>query len=285
MLAVRKLLNGKLALATSMAITLTCGMCPGLASAAQLEAGQPSALDSTIATHAATKTVYVITSSAETLWAPEGDIAPVITEKYTYNKNGLVTKRVNTNNIQGGKVTTTFSYNGTTLKNKRGKQDNLVSNVTYTANKRGLITKAVLKTSRLNGDKSASTRTAKYKSGKISKIIIKSSQASGETRTSQAAFTYKNGRVVTRVSGTSRLIYAYDAKGNLKLVGGGQYKNTYNAKKLLSKVSEVGDMSKKTFKYKAIKVKASIADKVKAQQWAIINRNLNFALGIDEISI
>lgn len=283
MTAIRNLASGRLALAmtaAAAALALACGLCPGTASADQLQAGQVGAQDSALSTQAATKTVYVITSTTETAnWGIESKV----TSKYTYNKNGLMTKWASTSNMDG-KTTTSYTYNGTVLKGKKKTNGDYTETVTYTANKNGKITKAV-DVSLQPYAKIKRTFTAKYKSGKVNKISWKT-VLNDESPTNDAyTYKYKNGRVVLRTWDNSKVAYAYDSKGNLNSIGGSKYKNTYNAKKQLTKTSQsaTGYKYSKTYKYKAIKVKASVADKVQAQQWALINKNLNFALGIDSL--
>ena len=286
MTTIRDLTGGKIALvATSamaaVAVALACGLCPGSASAAQLQAGDANVQDSALSAQAATKTVYVITDTNETA---DWGLVSKTTTKYTYGKNGLMTKSVSSNNMDG-KTTTTYSYNGAVLKNKKMAYSGGSNTVAYTANKNGKITKAVAVMPQPNG-KITRTYTAKYKSGNINKISWKEVfEMDGEEAVFNDActYTYKNGRVASRTMYGSKTTYVYDAKGNLKNIGGSKYNNKYNAKKQLVKTtqSETGFKYTKTYKYKAIKVKASIADKVQAQQWSLINNNLNFAFGID----
>ena len=73
--------------------------------------------------------------------------------------------------------------------------------------------------------------------------------------------------------------YKYDKKGNLSKVKHDTYsekrKITYDKNGRITKV-KMGSSTYKV-KYKKIKIKADAIDKVKAQQWSILNENNNFA--------
>ena len=55
---------------------------------------------------------------------------------------------------------------------------------------------------------------------------------------------------------------AYDSRGLLTKRVSVQFSNTYE------------------YRYKAVKVSSALASKVEAQQWALINDNLNMELGL-----
>lgn len=264
--------------AALMALVLACGVCPGTASASPASDEQADAAG--LSTQADTQTVYVITGTKS---VADWGIKSTVTSKYTYNSNGLLTT-INSSSNMDGDSTTTYTYNGTNLKGVQLKQqDESAPNIvtTFTTNKKGQITKAVQKSNY------TATYTATYKSGLVKKIVCKEEVGSGdETSVTKDTFkyTYKNGRMATRTAYGTKIKYGYDAQGNINDIGGSKYKNTYNSKKQLTKttLSEEGYTYKVTYTYKAIKVKASVAEKVQAQQWAIINNNKNFALGIDQ---
>jgi hypothetical protein len=156
---------------------------------------------------------------------------------------------------------------------------------TYTFNKKNQCTKAVQVNEQSESIKFTRTYKGTYKSGKLKKVVCTTALDAGDqtsTTSDEYTYTYKNGRVAMRSWSGSAITYAYDAKGNLNNIGGSQYKNTYKNKRLTKTTSsEEGYTFKKTYTYKPIKVKASVADQVEAQQWALINNNLNFAFGID----
>ena len=261
---------------------LACCLCPSPAQAAQLEAGQAGS--QALSAQAASKTVYVITSVKET---SDWGIKSTSTTKYTYNENYLVKKSVKTSNMDGATMNT-YAYKGTTLKSSKQTSGDLSVTTTHKANSKGQFTKATTAASYPGGAKETKIFTATYKSGKISKIVSENTlvtEGTTSNTTNTLKYAYKKGLVASRPWDGYKLTYGYDANGNLNDIGGSKYKNKYNAKKQLSKttMSEEGYSYTKTYTYKAVKVKASVANKVEAQQWAIANSNLNFALGIDVI--
>jgi hypothetical protein len=267
---------------------LACGLCPGLASAAQLEAGQANT-GADLSPQASTKAVYVITSSVET--ATFGSNVYKNTLKYTYNDNGLVKKLALSGNMDiDSSSTTTYSYSGTTLKKAIETTSDETIVTKYTTNKKGQFTKAIQVKDRSNGGKLTNTYTVKYKSGKLKKINVKGVFVQdGESSTTKNAYSYayKNGRVVSRTADGYESTYEYDKKGNLNKITGATRTNKYNSKNQVTKTTlsapAAGYKYTKTFKYKAIKVDASAVDKVLAQQWAIVNANMNFAFGVEGV--
>ena len=74
--------------------------------------------------------------------------------------------------------------------------------------------------------------------------------------------------------------FFFDQKGNLTMWGGYSNKNVYKKKRLSKRtVSGNGLTWTETYKYKKLTVDKTLADQIKAQQWALINENLNLALG------
>ena len=273
--------KNKFILAIVVTFALACGLFPCLASAAPLEAGQVD--DQALSTQA-TKTVYVITSVKE---VADWGITSTTTSKYSYNKSGQVAKVAASNNMDGDS-TTTYAYKSGVLKSTKQVNPGTKVSTTHTTNAKGLFTKAVQVNEQSADIVFTRTFNGTYKSGKLKKIVCTTNLGAGdETNATKETytFTYKNGRVASRTVYGTTAEYTYDAKGNLNNIGGSQYKNTYNAKNQLTKttLSEEGYTYKKTYTYKAITVNASDADKVEAQQWAIINNNLNFAFGLDEL--
>lgn len=275
-----------LKLASAMAVVfafglLACGLFPSLASAAQLEAGQASP-EVGLSPQAATKTVYVIASTTEKSnffgYKNESET------KFTYNKDGLLTKRAYASKTNSeNKITTTYTYRGTSLKKSKQVTPNSNYEVTYTTNKKGQFTKAVQKSVLASDANTTRTYTAKYKSGKLKKLTCKLTYipvgaTEPTTEVDVFSYAYKDGRVASRTKNSYKAEYTYDNMGNLDVS-----ENKYNAKKQLVKQTQTtpGTQWSMTYKYKALEVSASVADKVEAQQWAIINDNYNFAFGIE----
>ena len=103
-------------------------------------------------------------------------------------------------------------------------------------------------------------REFKHKGGKV--VSAKESSKEGDGRW----FSYTNK-------------YKYDKHGNMV---GSSLSLTYGKNGTATKQSFTGGST--TFKYKKVKVSASMADKVRAQQWALVNEwDFSGALGIDYI--
>lgn len=259
---------------------LACGLCPGFASAAQLEEGQLAAR-ADLSPQAATKTVYVIASTTEKsdFFGNKNEA----TTKFTYNEDGLLTKRAYVSKTnKANRITDTYTYSGTALKKAKQTTSSSQYEVIYTTNKKGQFTKAVQKWSSSNSSDETRTFIAKYKSGKLKKLTrtnVYTPEGATEPMSTVDVYSYayKNGRVASRTTNGYKATYSYDKMGNID-----DSANTYNAKKRLAKQTQTtpGTTWEITYKYKALKVDASVADKVQAQQWAIINSNYNLAFGI-----
>lgn len=268
-------------LAAVVTIALAAGMCPGFAQAGELTAS--ASLETQ-----ATKTVYVLTGLTETYRSTSKDgytgelrkFEQVKTVKFTYAKNGLLVQS---------------AYSSGDLKNikhkwKYNKKYQIVKIIRNNGTtKITLNSKGRMKKAKIDYGWAAYSDAFTYKSGKVAAI-----KTVGNGTTEEKKFAYKNGRVVSMKSRTkgsgipSSLAdwrttkYSYDKKGNLAGMDA-----TYSSKGLLTKrykstykdSSPTGSETTITYKYKAIKVNSKLASQIKEQQWALLNDNINFALG------
>lgn len=273
----------------ALAVIMACCLAPGLAFAADqatasLSVAQVSA-STTVDTQAATATVYVVSSSKET----NKKAGMSVTTVYSTNENGLLTQEVIKQT--SGDITKTWTYDAKNRVTKWTASDGYSSATkTITVLKNGLPKKDVLKSSSSYGNWQPFSSTYKTKSGKVVSITRKYKGGSG---TVKYQLKYKGKKLVTvkNLKYKNETTYAYDKKGNLSKVvtmkGSTKvpivHKNTYKSGRVTKRVSTVksghGSSTITTFSYKKISVPKSMVKKVKAQQWAIVNGNLNFALG------
>ena len=287
-------LKGKVA-AVALSAVLSVGMAPSFAFAGTLTAGGADMkATSEMQAQAAKKTVYVLTkiTDAQTNRLMDGGTGSLynstskVTVKFTYNAKGLLAKSKYTraSKVDGKQGSTskpsvhTWTYN---KKNQLVSQKVSNGTIKYTLDSKGRHKKAVAQYAY------PVTTTYTYKSGKVSKYTTK---LSGQTTNVKLA--YKGGKPVTIKETTTRGSgnpsswtheISYDARGNVLLSAASP--NTYNSKGLLTKRTSssqnsngTGGSRTITYTYKAVKVSKSLASKITAQQWALLNDDLNLEL-------
>ena len=201
---------------------------------------------------------------------------------FKYNKKQLL-KQYKPTGSKAMKYTYTTDNRLKTIKQSKAK-------TTFTTTAAGVLKKAVYST---GSGKAANT----YKRSGSKVKSYKSKQSSGTTK---YTLKYSKGRVVSETikpgSLKRALTCAYDKRGNLTQWVYTYYfstgsvsitvniKNKYDKNGNLKKrtVSSPGSSAKAVYKYTYEKVE--VADKamkklVDAQQWALANKNLNFAVG------
>ena len=144
--------------------------------------------------------------------------------------------------------------------------------------------KGFVSTYKYNADGTLKSETAVKGSGKKKETV-------------KTTYSYKNGlvsRIINKIDGYKYVYdYTYDKKKNLKKWEAAPssdyyechtYKNTYENGLLTKRYDEwsaEGDNGGKityVYVYKKMTVNKSLADKIKTQQWSIINDNLNNAV-------
>lgn len=276
------------ATAVLMAAVLAACFNPGAALASSLEAGASAGMSA----QASMQTVYVLVKARSTFKSSIEGVTPGFpspaTVKFAYNSNGLVKK--DTARFLGNQSSWKYDKSGNLsaeISNGKTSRGLTSSKITYTRNDSGMLTKSVRETA--NGSsREKETTTYKIKSGRIvssknTSITYDDDGSAVNDSTTATAYAYKDGRMSTKKTNGAKTTYAYDSKGNLvKISPYKAMKNTYDAKGLLVKRSlsgfgVMGDVTETTiYTYKAMKVNSSMAAKVKAQQWGLLNANLNF---------
>ena len=277
-------------MAIMMSAMLACALCPGLAVAAPLKAGTADSTQ-TLGTQAKT-TAYVLTKVTMNKDDSQGGFQA---GKFGYHKNYLL-KKVAYNNS----TPITYQYNGTNLSQlKQGTSKTRLS----TTGKDGKIKKATW--TMPNASTKSIVDKMTYKSGRVASYTetLTPMPGFGKGYVDKRTFTYSNGKVSKKTLkgrwSNETETYKYDDKGNLidkktviKYKGGSNtsqftIENTYDANENLSKrtvsnkeSSEYENETTYTYHYKKVQVDKSVASKIEAQQWALANLNLNFAIGI-----
>ena len=270
-------------MAVAMAAVLSISLCPGLAMAAPLAAGK-AADDSPgqmLGAQATAQTVYVISSVTYPDASKKSGRAKVT---YRYNDSGLLLSSsgkpyqlaydgVNLSSIADGGT----SY---AVKSKGGrvKAVNELSSADYKSKYTFLY----------NGDKKLAQRVqttySKWAGGKKTGSFNKQN-------TYTTDYTLENGLPVGAVttfelvggyrSNYAPVAYKYDGKGNVKQIKTGDVKesvkNTYVNGRLDTRT--VGGVTY-TYKYKKLEVSPSTAKVVNAQQWSLVNGDMNGAFGM-----
>ena len=283
---------GKKIVAFALSAVLAASLCPGLALAetSTFAAGQADEV-SALSTQS-TKTVYVIDEVDEAYKGTYTDAdgneqTQTFKRKYglTYRNGLLASLKTGSNSditlaydgINLKKITAqgnTYSFDSSKGKVRSGTRMMGDSKVTYKFgyNKSGKLTsRKSASYSKVDGKLSKiSSNTMKYKLNKGCpvEITVNSIDQSGEKHQGTfQKFTYdKNGNIATAEN---------QGEGSA-----GTMTNTYDGKRLTKRVSEsIWGTYTYTYHYKKVVVNASAASTIAAQQWALLNRNLNGAFG------
>lgn len=278
-----KLWGAVLAIVVVMAIALLAEF-PSTAHAALAGAGDVQASMKVVAQGSAKKgakmkSVYVVSSTK----AKSSIMGVYPKVKYSYNKNGLLVKRANSE-----KTLETFAYSKKKLKTSwHGGGQGAPCDLTYTY-KKGKLAKS---------SDSQNQNIKLYKLRKDGKVKALTSCSGFSNYSVDTYFKYnKQGKIAGYQYSTWRNVaelISYDAKGNVKKTieysnddrsqyNTTTYKNTYKGKRLTKIVANrVGSNSKNTVsvKYKKIKVPASYASAVKRQQASILQKYASLADG------
>lgn len=287
-------LKGRTA-AIALATMLAAGMCPALASATELTAGADAAKVAQLETQASKKTVYVLTSITE---AKKGrsrtqddkiiNSSSKATVKLTYNSKGLLAKSnyTRTYNASNGGAGDTRKVKNTWAYDKKNRLVRI---------KKGNGTFKLARDSAGRVKKATASWGTKisfsYKSGRVAQT--KTTMSSDPNYTGIKKLSYKNGKPATIKSTsygyTNTYKPVYDKHGNMTTAGllkSLTFAMGYNSKGQLVKRSRsafnektgLGSATTITYKYKAIKVSKNLAPTIKAQQWALLNDNFNYAI-------
>lgn len=217
--------------------------------------------------------------------------------KISYNKDGLITKAVHPS--EDAIMTYTYGKNGEIRsyeeKVTSGKLKGFVGKKTYNW-KDGKMVKltGTISEPGSSGDDSFDTKFT-YKGKKVVKSHSTeryfNEKGEPESYDQDIRYTYKDGKVV-KAEGMITTTYKYDKKGNLndmkitfknkdgKIETPGYYKARISYKNnrahTLKTENKNGMMDKpikntQTYSYKKIKVSKSLADKIAAQQWTLVN--------------
>ena len=288
-----RILKNAVAAIVSVALTVTLSPMSALAqSTASAGVGLSKATVSAQAPK--TKTVYVVSGIDSNIgtssFAYDGD---GLLKKQTYNRPGST--------VTGVKKTARWSYDGKkrlrTVKEVSSYIDRGHTAVCkYTTNSKGVITKESYSEKGawgLSAGRAGSKATVKYilRSGRIVGNE-QTAQTGSSPRIGSKTLAYKNGKVssYTFAANNTKVPLAYDKHGNLKRDGRsdwqaatGTFENSYSPSGLLMstvmRYKGIESSVMYNYTYKPIEVEKSNLAKVNAQQWAIKNGNLNFALG------
>ena len=283
-----------------VAFVLAVGLCPVVALASPLATGEvaQSAKPSKITPQAAKKTIYVLVGivgkeNSRSKDGYSGKLRKSSTKtnvSFAYNDKGLLKKSrfKDTHTIDGKKAS--YSPRTTTKTWTYNKKNQLVSVKKEVGTwKFSLDGKGRFKTATL-GEGSVKV---KYSYGKSGKTLTKKSFVSGSSSTVSTYRYDASGRPLSKseavkYGGTThdhKTSFSYDKQGNLPC------NNEYNAKGLLVKRSSssqnangTGSSETVIYKYKRISVSSSLVAKVRAQQWALLNHNLNLVIDPHESS-
>ncbi|MBQ9003319.1 MAG: hypothetical protein IJ087_15830 [Eggerthellaceae bacterium] len=276
---------GRKLVAVAMAVVLGVSLCPALAMAAPLEAGQVAAGQS-LGAQASTQTVYVISSVTYPDASKKSGQAKIA---YKYNDSGLL--------LSNSRKSSELAYNGVNLASI------VDGGVSYTVKSKSGRVKTV---SELSSSDYKSKYTFTYNSDKklIRRVQTTYTKWAGGKRTNKfnkqnvytTDYTVENGLPTGAVttfelvggyrSNYAPVAYKYDGKGNVKLIKTGNskvaIKNTYEDGRLVTQT--FGGVTY-TYKYKKVQVTPSAAKVVSAQQWSIVNGNMNGAFGLLHMGI
>ena len=254
----------KKALAAFIALVFTVSLCPSVAFASLSAGTVETQGEKTVSVKVLSKTVLTGTSTKESC-------------KYSYDKNGMLTK------LAGDNITGKYTYTGTKVKKYVEDQGSNRRTVALSYDKKGRVSKQSEKHQMSYGSY-AYVYAYKYDS----KNRVKSSTKKWEDGTSTSSkYAYDGKNRIKKVAikeGTNDVAVKlnYNKNGDLteyyydSRLGYDQYYNYKYAYKN-------GDASKcsietyrhgsytKTFAYKTISVPKSMAAKVKHQQWELVN--------------
>lgn len=297
------MLRGKL-IAVALSAFLTASMAPAVALAGSLAASVPDEGSSPlIATQASAQKMKVITG----INVKNSGGVTVESYELDYSSKGLIKKRT----FPRGDMTDVISYGydkkGNVVKLKTKGTSYYSTSIAITRNKAGLPTKET----RTATDGYSNTKHTYKISNKVSKgrMVSYTSyeylQKEGEkaklvsSTPHKGTVTYNKGRTATHKVAQGKMFikyaYAYDAKGNMKKVVAtyngdsskttATIKNTYKKNLLAKRVITVSNnkyfKNTVTYSYKTVKVPATMVEKAKAQQWALLNNNENFTIDSD----
>lgn len=274
----------------ALLLALAVGAIPATALASSLEVGSQVGLS----TQAKMRTVHVLSSATTTYDGRSQEDMSVC----TYYKNGLLKKEAwkgRSSSGSGWKTSNamawTYDKNGSLLSAKGNDES-----WTFKTNGGGYLTKGVCVYMQGCNKEVLAYKASSGRVKSVAKSLYTKWNGPWEKAgTAKYAYTYKNGKLNVESysigSNKGSKTFSYDAKGNLAKMKDSDgstlvLKNTYDPLGRLQKSAKTGSMgssamfpSTTTYKFKTIKVSERMAEKVEAQQWALLNMNINFALG------
>lgn len=232
-----------------------------------------------------TKTVYVLTKIYTDKRSKSN-----ITQTFSYNKNGLLKS-----STLGSIVKGEYTYNRKNQITRYRESMNQWTTNDYSYNKKGQIIKNVctyrnLKSNKLETKGFVST----YKYNKDGKLISENAKKGKKANTYK--YTYGKNGFPSKFTenteyGKKTTTYTYDKKNNIKTMEtkssdgtfSYNYSNKYKSGRCDSQtVTETYDGDSYSIKYfyayKKMTVSKSLADQIEAQQWSLLNNNLNNAI-------
>ena len=283
------------AIAGVMSIVLVLGLLPlpAFAGNGEFNAGMVSSSPSRGLRTQATKKValYVVTSMKSSYNHGYGTYTTK--DAFVYNSKGLLSGNTNAfgakNNKERRKL---LSYRGTTLTTHYGSKLALDKNgrfskfldYTFKRNKQGRVSEAVSSSNMRYGFKydkkgrvSSKTLTLKRE---LQAWDGSKTASYTSTRNDSSTYSYNKHGDLAKVLKTYRSTYIYE--GGKKETGSESevitFKNAYKKGRLSGRkgVYSTGSKEAYSYFYKKITVPAKYASKVRAQQWSLLNWNLNF---------
>ena len=261
---------------------------------------------------AKTKVMYVLTSTTQKSVqenSPGKKITSLTTTNYSYNKNSLLaaSQSKSKSSYAGqspSQPLTKYSYNGLNVR-KTVFSAGFTASTSFSLNKKGKRTGSETIYTGISSDRE--TEAYAYdKNRRLSKCTSKLfwTDAFGNSDSETAVYTFKydkKGRVSKKRVGRTTMTYTYDANGNIvktrQLVQNlntpkndtrndstKKYRNVYKNGLLVSRSWVDDSLSNspnytRTYKYKKVRVKATAAKAIEAQQWSLLNEDLNYVLG------
>lgn len=272
-----------------MSGVLAVALCPAVAFAAPSSLGATGTdlqLQATAVTKQAQTTIYLPAKITTKTISSNGTSSLMSQTTFKY-KNGLLNSR--TEKTGGSKSVTKWLYKGSNVRAVKTSHAKMV----FKLNGKGKKTSGAWTMPGSSSDKIVESYT--YTGSRIKKckaVTYWSDGVTGEKKHNSTiiAYTYKGSHPVKAKINSSgykyKMTYSYDSHGNIAATTYGsktEYTNTYVSGLMRSHTeiaqNEGDDVISRTYTYKAVKVKDSLAAKVKQQRWAILNENLNYALG------